>query len=337
MARLTHMGFRARKSFQIAPGIRMTVTPRGLGVSAGVKGARISANTSGRVTRTVGIPGTGISSVSTVSSGKRVASRVPIAAPSQAQPTKPGLFAPRWEKDLHKVLLGADFGAVESIARTDARGRLTCIFADAIIHSYVAGDVERARSLTEVLWREGYQPSNDPFLRKYFPNARVQLNIVDGITVTVPFDREMLGLALAELRQMQEDIAGAVEIVEQLAPTTLAAVSLAELYGVQHRWTDIVELTDGVTNEDDFSTYLLIQRGVAFREQRYYDAAREAFKVAYAARSREATLRRMALIERGQTYLAEGKLAMARKDFEKVLAEDAQYPGLREHLASLSQ
>jgi hypothetical protein len=32
--------------------------------------------------------------------------------------------------------------------------------------------------------------------------------------------------------------------------------------------------------------------------------------------------------------LAEGKRAMAHKDFEKVLSENSAYPGLREHLAN---
>ena len=35
-------------------------------------------------------------------------------------------------------------------------------------------------------------------------------------------------------------------------------------------------------------------------------------------RSRPAELRRLALVERGETFLAEGKKAMARKDFERV-------------------
>lgn len=256
---------------------------------------------------------------------------------SPAEATRPGLFAPRWEKDLYKALMDSSFAALEGIARLNARARQTCIFADAIMNSYAIGDVERARGLVEVLWREGYEPSTDPFLDKYFPDAVIQLGITDSITVTMPCDRYMLGLALGELRQMQGDLAGAVEVVEQVNPTTLAAVSLAELYTLQHRWADVVDLTNGVTNEDDFSTFLLIQRGVAFREQGFYDAAREALKVAYAARSREVVLRRLALVERGQTYLAEGKKALARKDFEKVLSEDAQYPGLAYHLASLDR
>jgi len=328
------MGFRARKSFKLAPGIRMTVTPRGVGISGGVKGARVSVNSSGRVTRTVGIPGTGISHVTTVSSGS---SRPAVTPAVAAQPVKPGMLAPRWHKDLFAALMASDFTKLETIARSDLRARQTCIFVDAIMHSFASGDAERARSLTETLWQEGYIPTSDPFMAKYFPNACIQLGIVDGIVVTVPCDRDVLGLVLAELRQMQGDIAGAVDLVEQLTPSTLAAVSLAELYAEQHRWADIVDLTNGLTNEDDFATFLLVQRGVAFREQQHYEAARESFKTAYAARSREPSLRRLALIERGRTYLAEGKAGMARKDFEKVLAEDSNYPGLRDLLASMSR
>lgn len=55
------MGFRFRKSFKIAPGVRVNVGKKSIGISAGVKGARVSVNSSGRKTATVGIPGTGLS------------------------------------------------------------------------------------------------------------------------------------------------------------------------------------------------------------------------------------------------------------------------------------
>ena len=64
------MGFRFRKSFKVAPGIRLNVGKKSASVSFGGKGFRTSVSTSGRKTRTVGIPGTGISHVST-SGGKR--------------------------------------------------------------------------------------------------------------------------------------------------------------------------------------------------------------------------------------------------------------------------
>ena len=55
------MGFRFRKSFKIAPGVRVNVGKKSIGISAGVKGARVSVNSSGRKTTTVGIPETGLS------------------------------------------------------------------------------------------------------------------------------------------------------------------------------------------------------------------------------------------------------------------------------------
>jgi Tfp pilus assembly protein PilF len=42
------------------------------------------------------------------------------------------------------------------------------------------------------------------------------------------------------------------------------------------------------------------------------------------------------LAERSQNYVAQGKKAQARKDLERILAEDSDYPGLRERLADLT-
>ncbi len=55
------MGFRFRKSFKIAPGVKLNVNKKSVGVSVGGKGARVSVNSSGKVTKSVSIPGTGLS------------------------------------------------------------------------------------------------------------------------------------------------------------------------------------------------------------------------------------------------------------------------------------
>jgi len=52
--------FRFRRSFKIAPGIRLNVNKRSIGLSAGVPGARVSINSDGRSTRSAGVPGTGL-------------------------------------------------------------------------------------------------------------------------------------------------------------------------------------------------------------------------------------------------------------------------------------
>lgn len=62
------MGLRFRKSFKVAPGVRVNVSKSGVGMSFGGRGLRYSVHSSGRRTSTVGIPGTGISYSSTSSS-----------------------------------------------------------------------------------------------------------------------------------------------------------------------------------------------------------------------------------------------------------------------------
>ena len=55
------MGLRFRKSVKIAPGVRLNICKKSVGVSAGVKGYRKSINSSGRVTTSIGTPVSGVS------------------------------------------------------------------------------------------------------------------------------------------------------------------------------------------------------------------------------------------------------------------------------------
>ena len=83
------MGFVARKSFKVMPGVRMTVSKSGLSASAGVPGARVTKSTSGRTTRTVGVPGTGVYHTKSTSSGQSGSgSRSQAPAPSQVAPRR---------------------------------------------------------------------------------------------------------------------------------------------------------------------------------------------------------------------------------------------------------
>ncbi len=55
------MGFNFRKSFKVAPGVKLNLSKKSAGLSFGTKGFSHSVSTSGRKRTTVGIPGTGIS------------------------------------------------------------------------------------------------------------------------------------------------------------------------------------------------------------------------------------------------------------------------------------
>ena len=84
------MGFRVRKSFKLAPGVRMTVTPRGIGVSAGSRAAKLSVHSSGRVTQTLSLPGSGISHTETLRP-----SRPPGGSTVPSSPSRPSQPASR--------------------------------------------------------------------------------------------------------------------------------------------------------------------------------------------------------------------------------------------------
>ena len=53
------MGFNFRKSINLGGGLKLNLGKKSVGISAGVKGARV--NSKGRKSATLSIPGTGIS------------------------------------------------------------------------------------------------------------------------------------------------------------------------------------------------------------------------------------------------------------------------------------
>ncbi|MDD2092427.1 DUF4236 domain-containing protein [Pseudomonas guariconensis] len=68
------MALRFRKSFKVAPGVRINLSKSGVSTSVGKKG--LTANLSKRGTRvTAGVPGTGLSASKLYGSGKKTAVR----------------------------------------------------------------------------------------------------------------------------------------------------------------------------------------------------------------------------------------------------------------------
>ena len=63
------MAMRFRRSVKVAPGVKVNLSKKNVGVTVGTEGAHYSVNSSGRKTTTVGVPGTGVSYVN-VSSKK---------------------------------------------------------------------------------------------------------------------------------------------------------------------------------------------------------------------------------------------------------------------------
>ncbi|MDI7818027.1 DUF4236 domain-containing protein [Clostridioides difficile] len=55
------MGFNFRKSINLGGGVKLNLGKKSVGISAGIKGARVSVNSKGRKSAILSIPGTGIS------------------------------------------------------------------------------------------------------------------------------------------------------------------------------------------------------------------------------------------------------------------------------------
>lgn len=65
------MGLRFRKSIKIAPGLKLNINKKSIGLSAGVRGAHVSVNSNGTKTVSASLPGTGISYVKSFGKGKK--------------------------------------------------------------------------------------------------------------------------------------------------------------------------------------------------------------------------------------------------------------------------
>ncbi|MBK7624374.1 MAG: hypothetical protein IPJ14_17365 [Kineosporiaceae bacterium] len=128
----------------------------------------------------------------------------------------------------------------------------------------------------------------------------------------MPLCREAVGLALAELHQHAGDLAAAIAALEALPPSGPVGISAAELYCAAGRYREVVEMTEGVENDDDASAFLLVMRGVALHEMGHLDAAKNCFTEALRPRSRAVEIRHRALIERAQVHLDKRRNGMAK-------------------------
>ena len=65
------MGWRFRKSFKIAPGIKLNLNKKSTSVTFGGKGFHYTVNSNGKKTKTAGIPGSGLYYTETTGGGKQ--------------------------------------------------------------------------------------------------------------------------------------------------------------------------------------------------------------------------------------------------------------------------
>lgn len=244
------------------------------------------------------------------------------------------MFASKGEKALYRAVAANDLSGLEAVGQEHRDHALVAATVAALLHVQQA-HTDRARQLLAWVLSTNKEPTEDELYRKYVSTS-FSLSIAAGITVELSPTRDALGLLLAELHQDAGDVAAAIAVVETLEPNTITAVSLADLYDAAGRDDDIIDLTNGVSNDDDATALLCVYRGRAFRHLAHPDAARESLKEAMKSRKRESVIVHQALIERALVNLADGKKAQARKDVEKVMADDRNHPDIAPLLEAIS-
>lgn len=333
------MSLRFRRSIKLLPGVRLNVSKSTLGLSLGVPGARVSVNTRGDVYTSTGIPGTGLYNVERSSLKKRTGRRKkgdePVSLTEYVQP--PTLFSPRRQKALHKALQAGTIEALEKVASKFPDIAFIC---DAFtLPRYLmngSNDLDDFTKRAEKVWNTRAELDRSWLFHHHAKGFETNVRVAPGVEVPMQFGIQVIGHFYVELLQLNERFEEALAVAEELLPDQVSALAVCENEVQLKRWKDVLETTEDVENVDDATALLLIYRSIALREEGMLDAAIESIRLARASRKRHEDILNKGLFERSICYEAQGKKSLARKDLEKILATDTDFPGVNERLKSLA-
>lgn len=334
------MSLRFRRSMKILPGVRLNFSKSALGLSFGVPGARVSVNTRGDVYTSAGIPGTGLYNVERTSlrkgSGRKRRAKNTAAETLTEFVPPPGLFAPRRQRALYKALQLGTVEALEKLSKKFPDIEYICD-AFALPRHLMSGsnDLELLTAKAAKVWATRVELDRSWMFTHHAKAYEVSVKVAPGVDVPMQFSLQVLGHMYIELLQLGEKFIDALEVAESLIPDQITALAVCENEVQLRRWKDVLETTEDVTNEDDATALLLIFRAIALREEGKLDASIETLRLARASKKRHEDILNKALFERSFVYEKQGKISSARKDLEKILATDSDFPGVTQRLKDL--
>jgi len=181
------------------------------------------------------------------------------------------------------------------------------------------------------------------YLSQYGVAATLSLAITEELSVHVGADIRGVLLALAEAYQAQDKRSEAVTCLErlrQLEPgDVVVSLSLAELLmddaetPTKESCQRVVQLIEGVENDAEVHTALLLYKAKALRLLGLLDAAQEVLNGALKRkRDRSEDLLRALRYERALVYEGQGASRKARAELEKLYAEAPEYEDVKARL-----
>jgi tetratricopeptide (TPR) repeat protein len=340
------MSFRLYRRVNLGGGVHLNISKTGVGLSAGIPGARYSVHSSGRTVKTVGLPGTGLyyRKDSYAKKGRPTASRTSRAAPVAPIVTMPraGLFAPKEDKAfVHGVTAYMQgrheeaLGFFRQVMQLDQRQAHVGeeLFAGMCLIALERPAEAIAPFETVVA---SHTPIPDPLMSKYGVRGDLKIQITPMIEATMPMSSLSAAVMLAELYQHTDQPQRAIELLESLGSVTghpVFALSLAELYAKVERPDDVLRVSEGFTsNENDLTAQLLVFRAGALSDEGLNDAALTSLKEAMRFRSRDAVILRQARYLRATIFEKAGRKAQSKKDLERIYAEDPHFLDVAERL-----
>ncbi len=341
------MSMRFRRSIGLGSGVRFNLSKTGIGISAGVKGARYSIHSSGRETTSARIPGTGVYYMKqTGGHGSRASGPAPqrAAQPVAAPAPHPGLFSPAYEKrfaeGVKHFLAGNSRQAMTLFVEAAALDRANRALADDFFAGVLlaqSGSSALAIPYLEkvVAAREGLP---DALMSKYVRGAQIAVPITPKLSVVVPVGSLAATLTLVECYQTRGRLEEAIGLLQQViavSPDKALTVSLCELLSLQSEWAELIELAAGTTNADDIDLQILIYYASALTNSGRDDAALTVYREALKSTKRDRELLHWARYNRAAAYLRQGQRTRAKADFARLYAEDPHYADVAAQLAAL--
>jgi len=338
------MGFRFFRRIKIAPGVTLNLSKSGLSASFGPRGAKFTIGPRG-TRQTVGLPGTGLYYTTSHGYGTRKTfSRSSCQMPPpEAEPGSPPrlnlgflqrLTTPENEKSFiegcKELVNDNPEEALKHFAVS--QGLADAAFMGGIIAFKLGRLTEAADYLNGAL---NQQNQLGKLLNKYGLEAGANISITEEITAFVGADQRGVLLALTEVYQRMNKPDYALQCLfrlKKLEPDDLLInLSLVELYfdagkTNKNQLKAIVNLTQNIENESAIHAALLLYRARAMRMLGLPAAAVEVLtKTMGRKKDRPPDLLLALRYERGLVYEALGKQQQAKKDFEKVYAEDPKF------------